>query len=79
MDDSSYEKYSVDRTNAGIGDAPVSVSSGMAMELVLETPRAIAVVPLADVKDSVKMIKIDGPLPVDSGYAIHSAVATSTP
>lgn len=73
MNDSSYKKYWLERTSTGeAGTTPAAVpSSGLALSLVSETPGAIAIVPLADVKDSVKAIRIDGHLPGDSGYPIH--------
>jgi hypothetical protein len=73
MNDSSYKQYWLERTSAGVGaDAPAAVSSsGIALSLVAETPGAIAVVPLADVRDSVKVVKIDGHSPSDAAYPIH--------
>jgi hypothetical protein len=73
MNDSSYKKYWLEMTSSGhASDAPASVpSSGMAVSLVSETSGAIAVVPLADVRDSVKVVEIDGHLPSDSAYPIH--------
>jgi hypothetical protein len=43
----------------------------MAVNLVADTDDAIAVVPLGDVKGSVKILRIDGSLPGDVGYPIH--------
>jgi PBP superfamily domain len=73
MNDSSYREYWLDRTNAGeAAAAPAAMpSSGIALSLVAESPGAIAVVPLADVRDSVKVVKIDGHLPSDAAYPIH--------
>jgi hypothetical protein len=73
MNDSSYKQYWLERTTAGEGTGtPAAVSSsGVALSLVAETPGAIAVVPLADVRDSVKVIKIDGHSPSDAAYPIH--------
>jgi len=73
MNDSSYKKYWLDRSSAGeSGTAPAAMpSSGIALSLVAETPAAIAVVPLADVRDSVKVVKIDGHAPSDAAYPIH--------
>jgi len=73
MTDSRYKAYWVERTSAGraVG-APAAVSSsGIALGLVTETLGAIAVVPLADVRDSVKVVRIDGHLPSDAAYPIH--------
>ncbi len=73
MNDSSYKKYWLERTSAGEpGAAPAAVpSSGLALSLVSETPGAMAVVPLAEVRDSVKVVKIDGHSPSDPAYPIH--------
>jgi hypothetical protein len=73
MNDSSYKQYWSERTGAGkAGVAPATVpSSGIALSLVSETPGAIAVVPMADVRDSVKVVKIDGHLPSEPGYPVH--------
>lgn len=73
MNEASYKQYWLERTNAGGGaGAPASVpSSGIALSLVAETRGAISVVPLADVRDSVKVVKIDGHLPSDAAYPMH--------
>lgn len=73
MNDSSYKRYWLEKTSAGqSGVAPATVpSAGLALSLVSETLGAIAVVPLADVRDSVKVVKIDGHLPSDSAYPVH--------
>jgi hypothetical protein len=73
MNDSAYKKYWLDKSNAGEPVvAPAAMpSSGIALSLVAETPGAIAVVPLADVRDSVKVVKIDGHAPSDAAYPIH--------
>lgn len=73
MNDSSYKQYWLERASAGDNAAaPAAVSSsGLALSLVSETPGAIAVVPMADVRDSVKVVKIEGHLPSDAAYPIH--------
>jgi hypothetical protein len=73
MNDSSYKQYWLERTSSGgTVAAPAAVpSSGIALSLVAETLGAIAVVPLSDVRDSVKVVKIDGHSPSDSAYPIH--------
>jgi hypothetical protein len=73
MNDSAYKKYWLERTSAGeAAVAPAAMpSSGIALSLVAESPGAIAVVPLTDVRDSVKVIKIDGHAPSDAAYPIH--------
>jgi hypothetical protein len=73
MDESNYQKYWLEKTSAGAADtAPATApASGIAVNLVAETDDAIAVVPLADVKGSVKVLRIDGFLPSDSAYPVH--------
>jgi hypothetical protein len=71
MNDSSYKQYWLERTGAGESAPAAMPSSGIALSLVAETPAAIAVVPLADVRDSVKVVKVDGHAPSESGYPIH--------
>jgi len=71
MNDSSYKKYWLERSNAGEPAPAAMPSSGIALSLVAETLGAIAVVPLADVRDSVKVLKIDGHAPSDAAYPIH--------
>jgi hypothetical protein len=41
------------------------------VNLVAETQDAIAVVPLGDVKGTVKILRIDGSLPGNPAYPIH--------
>lgn len=71
MDESDYKKHWADKA----GDnavAPAAVpASGIAVNLVAETDDAIAVVSTADVKGSVKLLRINGLLPGDPGYPIH--------
>jgi len=72
MDDSSFQGYWLEKIKTAGGSAPAAVpSSGLALSLVAETPGAMAVVPFAEVRDSVKVVKIDGHLPTDSAYPIH--------
>jgi len=70
MDESSYKSHWAEIS--GGEAAPVAApASGMAVNLVAETEDAIAVVPLGDVKGSVKILRIDGSLPGDAGYPIR--------
>jgi hypothetical protein len=72
MDEPNYQKYWQDKTNGGGGSvAPTALASGFAVNVVAETKDAIAAVPLADVKGSVKMLRIDGAAPGDPAYPIH--------
>jgi len=68
MDESNYKQYWQDKAGSV---APAASASGFAVNLVADTEDAIAVVPLADVKGSVKLLRIDGTLPGESGYPIH--------
>ena len=58
---------------AGDADAaPATVpASGTAVALVSSAPAAIALIRLADVKDVVKVVKIDGYSPTDAAYPIR--------
>jgi hypothetical protein len=70
MDESGYKSHWTEMSGEGNG-APVAPASGIAVNLVAETEDAIAVVPLGDVKGSVKILRIEGNLPGDAGYPIH--------
>lgn len=70
MDESNYKQNWQDKASEG-SVAPAASASGFAVNLVADTEDAIAVVPLADVKGSVKLLRIDGASPGDSGYPIH--------
>ena len=73
MDEANYKQYWQQKTSAGeIDVAPaVAPASAFAVNLVAESEDAIAVVPLADVKGSVKVLRIDGSLPSDAAYPVH--------
>lgn len=70
MDEAMYKSH---WTEMSSGDAaPVTApATGISVNLVAETEDAIAVVPLGDVKGSVKILRIDGSLPGDAGYPIR--------
>ena len=70
MDESNYKQHWLDQAGSG-SVAPAASASGFAVNVVADTGDAIAVVPLADVKGSVKMLRINGTSPADSGYPIH--------
>jgi ABC-type phosphate transport system substrate-binding protein len=70
MDESSYKSHWTEMPGADSG-APVAPASGISVNLVAETEDAIAVVPLGDVKGSVKILRIEGNLPGDAGYPIR--------
>ncbi len=73
MDDSAYDNYWADRASQGkVSPAPTAVpSTGLALSLVSQSKGALAVVPWSDVRDTVKVLKIDGHLPSDSAYALR--------
>lgn len=70
MDESNYKQHWLDKASEG-NAAPASSASGFAVNLVADTEDAIAVVPLADVKGSVKLLRIDGVQPGEAGYPIR--------
>jgi len=73
MDETAYKNLWKEKATGAEGSAaPVAApASGMAVNLVAETEAAIAVVLLADVKGSVKILRINGSLPGDPGYPIR--------
>jgi hypothetical protein len=73
MDESSYKSHWAEKSGNGeSGAAPIAApASGIAVNLVAETEDAIAVVPLGDVKGTVKILRIDGSLPGNPAYPIH--------
>ena len=72
MDESNYKQHWQDKASGGGGSvAPTASASGFAVNVVADTEDAIAVVPLADVKGSVKILRIDGSAPGDPAYPIH--------
>jgi hypothetical protein len=73
MDESSYKSHWAEKSGNGeSGAAPIAApASGIAVNLVAETQDAIAVVPLGDVKGTVKILRIDGSLPGNPAYPIH--------
>jgi len=73
MDESNYKSHWQERAGGDKGSAgpAAAPASGIAVNLVADTDDAVTVVPVADVKGSVKILRIDGLLPGDSGYPIH--------
>jgi hypothetical protein len=72
MDESDYKQHWRDKTSGGEGIvAPTALASGFAVNVVAETEDALAAVPLADVKGSVKILRIEGTAPGDPAYPIH--------
>lgn len=73
MDESMYKSHWAEISAGEAGNAaPIAApATGIAVNLVAETEDGIAVVPLADVKGSVKILRIDGSLPGDPAYPIR--------
>jgi hypothetical protein len=72
MDESNYKQYWQEKASGGDSTAaPTASASGFAVNVVAESNDAIAVVPLADVKGSVKILRVDGSAPGDPAYPIH--------
>jgi hypothetical protein len=72
MDEPNYKQHWQDKTSGSQDSvAPTASASGFAVNVVAETEDAIAVVPLADVKGSVKFLRIDGSVPGDQAYPIR--------
>jgi hypothetical protein len=72
LEEAAYEKQWSDKAKQGqVDTAPVAAAGGFAVNVVAERPEAIAIVPAADVKTSVKVISIDGHMPRDSAYPVH--------
>lgn len=63
--------YWVDRKIRGQSGAPKSMkSSALILRLVAKVPGAIGYVKASDVKPGVKVVKIDGKIPGETGYSI---------
>lgn len=72
MDESNYKQHWSEKTAGANESLPAAApASGIAVSLVAETEDALAIVPMAEVKGSVKLIKIDGYYPSDSAYPVH--------
>ncbi len=72
MSELNYKKHWLQKINSGDADAaPVALpANGTAVSLVSGSDNAIAFIPLADLKDSVKVVKIDGHSPNDPAYPL---------
>lgn len=72
MDESNYKQHWQEQMSGGNGSiAKTASASGFAVNVVVDSEDAIAVVPLSDVKSSVKVLRIDGAAPGDRAYPIH--------
>jgi ABC-type phosphate transport system substrate-binding protein len=73
MSESEYKQYWAAQTLRGEADSEpfTSPSLGMALEAVKAFPGAISMVDAQDVKPGIKVIKLDGHMPGEPGYALH--------
>lgn len=73
MNEADYRKHWLGKVNAGEADGqPISLpAAGTAVSLVSGASAAIAIIPLAAVRGSVKVLKIDGKLPTDPDYQLN--------
>ena len=72
MSETQYKQYWIAKVfRAEIAAGPKTVlSNEMAAHLVNAIPGAIAVMPVNEVPDGLKVLRIDGQLPGDSGYGL---------
>src|SRR5207245_2604675 len=75
MTESQFKQYWIAKIfRAGSTSPPKIVySNDTANQLLLSIPGAIAFVTASDVGPGVKVLRIDGRLPGDSGYRLHTA------
>jgi ABC-type phosphate transport system substrate-binding protein len=73
MSEDEYKKYWTSQVFRGESQgAPVTLpSNGMQKEAVAAFPGALALVALQDLKPGMKVVRIDGHLPGESGYPLH--------
>lgn len=72
MSETQYKQYWIAKVfRAEIASGPKTVlSNDMAAHLVNAIPGAIAVMPVTEVPDGLKVLRIDGQLPGDAGYGL---------
>jgi hypothetical protein len=73
MDEAEFREYWIGKMfRAEVASGPKLVySTDMARDLVTLIPGAITFVPVADVSAATKVVRIDGKLPSDDGYALR--------
>jgi hypothetical protein len=73
MDEDQFREYWIGKMfRAEVAAGPKLVySADMARELVTVIPGAITFVPLAEVGSGAKVVRIDGLLPGETGYALR--------
>jgi hypothetical protein len=73
MSESQFKQYWIAKIfRAEVATAPkVVYSNDMANELVTAVPGAIAFIDARDVKPGSKVVRVEGHLPGDAGYALR--------
>jgi ABC-type phosphate transport system substrate-binding protein len=73
MTESQYKQYWISRIMRAEATSPPAelYSSGMTKEGVSSIPGSIACINASDVKPGVKVVRINGRLPGESGYPLH--------
>lgn len=74
MSDGEYNKYFLQATFTGaVASAPKALGNGRAvLAFVAASPNALGYLKGDETDDTVKVLKIDGKVPGDAGYAVHS-------
>lgn len=72
MSETQYKQYWIAKVfRAEIASGPkIVLSNEMAAHLVNSIPGAIAVLPVSEIPDGLKVLRIDGQLPGDAGYGL---------
>lgn len=72
MNESEYKQYWVKKIDRGeVQREPLALlSNGMQLEAVRAEKGAIALISMADVREGVKVLKVDGHLPGTEGYVL---------
>ena len=72
MDEGQFRQYWIGKMfRAEVPRGPKIVfSTDMAVDLVVAIPGSISFIRAADVTDDVKLVRVDGKLPIDEGYPL---------
>ncbi|MFZ1159474.1 MAG: hypothetical protein WAO10_16940 [Candidatus Sulfotelmatobacter sp.] len=73
MKEGEYKQYWSAQTFRGEAESEpfTAPSLGMTLEAVRIFPGAITLIDIRDVKSGIKILKVDGHMPGESGYALH--------
>ena len=73
MSEGQFRQYWIAKIfRAEVAAGPkIVLSSNMALDLVTAIPGSITFIPVADVDDTVKILRIDGASPYDPGYPLR--------